>query len=302
MDIKKEMIDAMKARKKDEFNLWQDYKYNGLDIGRIRSMIGYRGLDLVEGVSEEKLNILGVNAYKYFVNETSHYVVFNIHGGGFYGGSVEVMQYCNRYLAKKGDFHVYAIDYTLAPKSKFPDTMFEIYRVIQEISKMYPNSKFILTGDSAGAHLAMNVALLDNSMFSYIFLYYPVISLLPQKNFKIDELNLDEDAMYAKAHIQMLYQSTKLMQKLYLKEDYDINSKFFNLLNIPFYEFEKLPKIFIAKAQFDYFNLDIDEFSKKFKVEVIEYSGVSHGFLEFLGYVEEAKNLLDLTIEKIKGV
>ena len=217
MDIKKEMIDAMKARKKDEFNLWQDYKYNGLDIGRIRSMIGYRGLDLVEGVSEEKLNILGVNAYKYFVNETSRYVVFNIHGGGFYGGSVEVMQYCNRYLAKKGDFHVYAIDYTLAPKSKFPDTMFEIYRVIQEIFKMYPNSKFILTGDSAGAHLAMNVALLDNSMFSYIFLYYPVISLLPQKNFKIDELNLDEDAMYAKAHIQMLYQSTKLMQKLYLK-------------------------------------------------------------------------------------
>lgn len=302
MDIKKEMIDAMKIRKKDEFNLFEEYEYKGLDIGRIRSMIGYRGLDLVQDLKEEKLNILGVDTYKYFANENSRYVVFNIHGGGFYGGSPKVMQYCNRYLAKMGDFHVYAIDYTLAPKSKFPDTMFEIYRIIKEIIKIYPNSKYIITGDSAGAHLAMNVALLDNSIFSYIFLYYPVISLLPQKNFKIDEFNLDSDAIYAKAHIQMLYQSTKLIQKLYLKENYDINSKFFNLLNIPFYEFEKLPKILIAKAQFDYFNLDIDEFIKKFKVEVVEFSELSHGFLEFLGYVEEAKSLLDLTIEKIKGV
>lgn len=302
MDIDKRMIEAMKKRKNDEFGLGKGRKYLGIDIAKIRSKIGYRGIDLADDVSIDEETIKKIKVYKYYTTKDATSVLFNIHGGGFYGGSCLVMQYCNKYVAKYSKSHIYAIEYTLAPESKYPDTINEIYEVIKEIMKRYENEKFFISGDSAGAHLAMDVVLKMPSLFSYVFLYYPVTSLKLRKDWKIEQYKLVEPCMYAKAIINMLYQSTKLIQKLYLPVNYKENSKFFDFKNIAVQEMDKLPKILVFKAEFDYFNLDITEFVDKYNIECIEYKGMAHGFLELLGYLDEAKNVLDTTISRIKEV
>lgn len=303
MDICPKMIEALKKRKKDEFNLGSDLIYKNIKLGEIRSKIGYRGIDLCPDVITEKIYINNILCYKYYTHQNTESVIFYIHGGGFYGGSALVSEYCCKYISKNSNSHIINIDYTLAPDSKFPDTMYEIYDIIEKIKEEYPNCKFGIIGDSAGAHLAMNVAILDIhelEILSFIALYYPVISLKEIKNWNISMYNLEEPCEYAKSSILFLKSIMPLISKLYLPEKYDEKSKFFNILNIEKEEFNKLPKIFLAKAEFDYFNLDIDLFIQKHNIDYVEYKRLAHGFIELLGYVDEAKELLDLTIKKFK--
>ena len=303
MDLSKKMLEALKLRKKDEFNLGSDLVYEGIKLGEIRSKIGHRGKDLCPDVNIEKVYINNILCYKYYFSPKTKSVIFYIHGGGFYGGSALITEYCCKYLSKYSDSHIINIEYTLAPDSKFPDTMYEIYDIMEEVKKEYPDCKFGIIGDSAGAHLAMNAALLDIyalEMLSFIALYYPVISIKERKNWNISMYNLVEPCEYAKASIMFLKSVMPLISRLYLPKEYDENSKFFSMLNIQKEEFNKLPKIFIAKAEFDYFNLDIDELIQKYNIDYVEYKGLAHGFIELLGFIDEAQNLLDLTIKKFK--
>lgn len=302
MDIAKSMIKAMKLRKDDEFGLGKEnFIYEGLDISKIRSKIGYRSKDLAKDVKKEEKNVLGIKVYKYYIQEKIDKIVISLHGGGFYGGASVIMENCNKYIAKSG-FCVYAIDYTLAPEKKFPDTMYEIYDVVKEIIKINPKCKIAIIGDSAGGHLAMNVALLEPKLFSYIALFYPVICLKQRKAWNIKEYGLEEDSIYAKASINFLYHIMKLIQKLYLKKDYDEESKFFDLRKISIEDFKKFAKVKVIMAEFDYFNLDIEDFCLKFNISERIYKGMGHGFLEFLGYVPEAKQALDEIIEELKEI
>lgn len=303
MEISKKMLDALKLRKENEFNLASDLIYQGIDLGKIRGKIGHRGKDISHNVITQKLNINNITCYKYFVKEKTDYLLINLHGGGFYGGSAEISENNCKYLSYYGDIHVINIEYTLAPDSKFPETMYEIYDIIEKLKQEYKNCKIGILGDSAGGHLAMNVALLDIEnleIIDFIALYYPIISLEERENWNISKYNLSKDDINAKAGILFLKSIMKLIKKLYLEENYDRNSKYFNLLNIEKEEFKKLPKIFLAKAGIDYYNIDIDEFCNKYSIDSVEYEGLFHGFAELLSYVDEVKDLLELTVKKFK--
>ncbi len=304
MDIKEKMLYARNQRKKDEFGLGEELVIDGIDLGNMRSMIGYRGKDLALEIAKEVININGINCYKYFKSEKTNNVLFYIHGGGFYGGAAIVMENLCKYFAKISNVHVINIDYTLAPKSKFPDTSIEIYNIIKEISNKeeYKNAKFSIAGDSAGAHLAMNAVLLDikdKSLISHISMYYPVISLEELKDWNINKYNLVEPCNNAKMIIRFLKSIMPYIQKFYVPENVDKNNSMYNLNNISEEEVKKLPKMLVVKSEFDYFNIEIDEFCRKYNLDLYEYKGLSHGFMEFLGYLDEVEEVANLTIKQI---
>lgn len=292
MEIKKQMLEALKYRKEDHFGFYVPYIFEGIDVGKIRSMIGYPSLDLSKDVKQEVIYVNKVSCYKYYKNIKTKYVLFNIHGGGFYGGGTKVIENNSKYIASN-DIHVISIEYTLAPELKFPNTMYQIYDIISYFVKEYENCKFGIIGDSAGGHLALNTVAIDfNKYISFVGLYYPVISLDSKK--KVETSGIGENA---KASIMFLKSIMPLITKLYLPKEYDKNSSYYNALNMK----TLYPETVIFKAQFDYFNNEIDEFSKKFNVKTYELEGLSHGFMELLGYLDEVKEVLDLTIKHFKG-
>jgi len=85
------------------------------------------------------------------------------HGGYYVGGGRHNQEpYC-RLIASKGYF-VANIDYSLAPENPYPTQLLEGIKAINYLKNQYPYvQKFVLSGDSAGAHLASQLtALITN--------------------------------------------------------------------------------------------------------------------------------------------
>lgn len=89
-------------------------------------------------------------------------VIVWVHGGGWISGSKDqVGSYCS-VLASKG-FCVIAIDYSLAPGKSYPTPLIETNKALAYISENSSRfhadpSRFILAGDSGGAHIAAQTA------------------------------------------------------------------------------------------------------------------------------------------------
>lgn len=94
-------------------------------------------------------------------------VVFWIHGGGYIAGSRTEMANYARILAA-GDYAVVAVDYPLAPEHPYPVPVVALNHALTFLSDNaaqlhLDRNRFILAGDSAGAQLAAQIALLVSS-------------------------------------------------------------------------------------------------------------------------------------------
>ena len=94
-------------------------------------------------------------------------IVFWIHGGGYIAGSrADVANYA-RILAADG-YAVIAVDYPLAPENHYPVPVIALNRALMFLSDnaaslQLNRNQIILAGDSAGAQLAAQIALLISS-------------------------------------------------------------------------------------------------------------------------------------------
>ena len=90
-----------------------------------------------------------------------------VHGGGFVGGNKEDVGIYARTLAYQG-YVVLAVNYERAPESTYPSPvkqLGEVYLWLGELSKTFPidASRIILAGDSAGAHIVAQFALIQTN-------------------------------------------------------------------------------------------------------------------------------------------
>ena len=89
-------------------------------------------------------------------------VLLWVHGGAFIGGSKDELDYYFRAIALRG-FCVVAIRYSLAPESTYPtpvrQTMAALEHVEAHAGRLHADtSRVFLAGDSAGSHIAAQVA------------------------------------------------------------------------------------------------------------------------------------------------
>lgn len=96
------------------------------------------------------------------IDETKPTVIF-FHGGYYVGGGrLNQEPYC-RLLAHNG-FRVVNADYTLAPEGVYPLQLKQANAALNFIREKYPSARgFVLSGDSAGAHLAAQTCALVGS-------------------------------------------------------------------------------------------------------------------------------------------
>ncbi|WP_434036469.1 alpha/beta hydrolase [Formosa sp. 4Alg 33] len=99
-----------------------------------------------------------------FISKTSTIspVIILVHGGGWKSGNRTLLNPLAEFIAENG-FNSFTIDYSLAPKHKFPEAVLDIFDAIDFIKSqastynINPN-KIVLLGSSAGGQLASLVA------------------------------------------------------------------------------------------------------------------------------------------------
>lgn len=111
-------------------------------------------------------------------------VVVYVHGGGFVGGSLEVVDEVSRDLARRSGVIVVSPTYRRAPEAKFPAAHDDVYAALQWVAQNIAAyggdpSRLAVAGDSAGGLLAAATAVRtkeDGPELSAMLLVYPLIN------------------------------------------------------------------------------------------------------------------------------
>lgn len=96
--------------------------------------------------------------YDVWRSGTDRPVVFWVHGGGWIGGDKAHLASYAKILADRG-FEVVVVNYTLSPAARYPVALRQVCRAL-EVVLAGSRRPYVLAGDSAGAHLAAQVATL----------------------------------------------------------------------------------------------------------------------------------------------
>jgi acetyl esterase/lipase len=93
-----------------------------------------------------------------FVPERVDGVLFNIHGGAWLAGAPEMMDLLHEVLVDTVNVAVVSVDYRLAPEHPYPagpdDCEAAACWLVEHARDEYGSDRLLITGESAGAHLA----------------------------------------------------------------------------------------------------------------------------------------------------
>jgi melibiose permease len=187
-------------------------------------------------------------------NQIPKGVILNIHGGGFLSGDKKgLREFCSR-LSAFGYF-VFSINYTLAPHKTHPEP---IKATLLALDYLHENqnkynidmSNLYLTGDSAGAYIALYTAV---SFYTpHIFEKYNLSSVVNGKGLKGIMLycGIYDFESASKSLLNIIFRDiirgyTGLSRKEYLHSE---DKKFYSPIN---YISTSLPKVFIASSKSD---------------------------------------------------
>ncbi|GIJ09850.1 alpha/beta hydrolase [Micromonospora andamanensis] len=106
-------------------------------------------------------------------------VITYLHGGGWVTGDLDTHDVACRMLAGSLGAVVVSVDYRRAPEFPYPTPLQDAISAARWTSRMFPDRYHVLTGDSAGAQLALGVALdardNDGPPIAALLLMYPPV-------------------------------------------------------------------------------------------------------------------------------
>ncbi|WP_338214185.1 alpha/beta hydrolase [Companilactobacillus muriivasis] len=242
-------------------------------------------------------------------------VILFMHGGGFFGGSLDNVEFPCRALADLGDVRVISVDYGLAPEHPYPQNLLDCYQVLNYIgqhkSQLHVKS-ITAMGDSAGGNLTYTLSLLDRQMgTNYIdkaVALYPVTyqgtdSRLRNKFDDPEPIIAKEDPTEIRTYINNFNGSSGLIGNWYIRNS-DPESIYISPLNASEELLKKLPKTLFMVGEFDPLRLQGEAFYNKAKlagcdITYIRYNGMIHAFMDKVGDFPQADDSLKEAINFI---
>lgn len=92
--------------------------------------------------------------------ESPDKVIFYLHGGAYFLGSVKTYHYLLGKLAQITKAKIFAVNYRLAPEHPFPAALNDAITAYKWLTKQISPNKIIIAGDSAGSGLAIATLIL----------------------------------------------------------------------------------------------------------------------------------------------
>ncbi len=87
--------------------------------------------------------------------QSSDGIIIHLHGGAFAVGNALTHRAIGSHLAQYSGARVILLNYSLSPENQFPDAMMDVVNTFHFLKKQHPGQKIALSGDSAGANLAL---------------------------------------------------------------------------------------------------------------------------------------------------
>lgn len=280
------------------------YYVLGEPIGDLRDNMGCKNRDLAPAVRTRSALAAGVPVTLSREREApSACCVFFLHGGGFIGGSTQVVENPCRYLAQVSGGLVVNIDYRLAPEAPFPDGLEDCLRAIREVirdeSIPFDRRRVYIAGDSAGANLALAcIQKLGPAAFAGAMLYYPVVDLDPDGSlwqWDPDQYRGSQDPLVQHCAAS-LRDHEPLTRKLYLQDRTTPRDPLVSPLRLP--DGAGMCPLLIQYAEYDYLRPQIEAFVRRMRqqgtaVEAVLYQGLNHAFLDLFGILDQSQASVD---------
>lgn len=314
---KKELEGSIKQTNTGDFGSEVDENVNVEDI---RASMGWKKAN---HTNQHKLEItntkyagVGVRIYvqESVKDQTLPTIIF-MHGGGFFGGSLDNVEYPCEALADDGQVRVVSVDYGLAPERPYPQDLVDCYQVLNYLGQNKINLKIknlTAMGDSAGGNLTYTLSLLDRQLgTNYLDKAIALYPVTYQGNDEIrrqtfdspDSLVGQEEPSEIKTYINNFNGSQAMINDWYIK-DSDSESMFISPLNAPESLLKKMPKTLFMVGEFDPLRLQGEAFYKKMKlaggdITYLRYNGMIHAFMDKVGDFPQADDALLEALEFI---
>lgn len=244
-------------------------------------------------------------------------VVF-FHGGGFIGGSVDVVENPCKALAEKAGAVVISVDYRLAPEHPYPAGLTDCFEsvtwVYEHAEEIRVNPQQIaVSGDSAGGNLATVCTLMDiekgTGMIKLQALIYPTVNMAGVQtedfNWSLDQYEIRNYSELIIPMIKGLAESGELFFRLYLQSKAEITDPHVSPLLSD--QLSSMPPTLIATAEFDYLKVECEAYAAKLArsgvpTKLIQYNGTDHAFMDKIGLYPQAEDLMNEIAKEIKRV
>ena len=234
-----------------------------------------------------------------------------IHGGGWVGGTPYTVENFCRFIAEQAEAVVFNIDYALAPEQKYPIGFKDCWCALKHIydhAEEYKidKNKIAVSGDSAGGNLTCALALKDRDMGTHMIALqvpiYPVVTFFTSGNpftFDIHHYEMcDEQKEMIDGMISIGRPKSDndgvMMGDMYVTCE---EAAYLPYVSPMFaHDHTHLAKALCVGAEFDGLREQTEYYGKMLRdagndVRILRYKGVSHAFIDRLGFVPQAEDL-----------
>lgn len=205
-------------------------------------------------------------------------VIVFFHGGGFVWGDLDTHDGMCRSLAIGARAAVIAVDYRLAPETRFPGPLEDCHAALRWTAAEAGNlgldpSRIAVCGDSAGGNLALAAALLARERgpaLRHVALIYPTVD---------PRCASRSQAEFARGHM-LTRDALRWFWNCYLGDEQDAPSPLAALLTA---DLRGLPPAFVATAEYDPLRDEGEALADRLeaagsRVSRRRYAGMIHGF------------------------
>ncbi|WP_372403707.1 alpha/beta hydrolase [Acinetobacter piscicola] len=244
-----------------------------------------------KGVVLRSLRIAGIHAEEIKPQASTTQIIFHIHGGAFFVGSLKTHRAFLSEIALRTQMQVLHVDYPLAPDHPYPEASDAIYDIYQMLVDQGVQAKdIIVSGDSCGANLALALALKlkkddPEHLPSGLILMSPFLDLTLSS----------ESLRYNQKHDALLsVEALETGISYYVPQGIDASIPEISPI---FGDFKGLPPTLVQVGSKEILMDDAIRFEKKAKKADVDvtyklYTGMWHNFQMFSPWFDEAKKAL----------
>ncbi|MDQ6421634.1 alpha/beta hydrolase [Paenibacillus sp. LHD-117] len=290
----------------------------------MRSMMGWDNLDITLDpidtaykVIEGTNGLIPMRIYSPSREGLKPAIVF-FHGGGFIGGTVDVVENPCKALAEKAGAVVVNVDYRLAPEHAYPAGLNDCFEAVQWVyehaEELGVNPQQIgVAGDSAGGNMAAVCALMDRDqgtgMIRYQALIYPTVNMgnIETEDFRwsLDEYEIRDHRELIVGGIQELGEGSDMIIQLYLQNRAELTDPYFAPLLAD--DLTGLPETLIVTAEYDYLRIENEAFARKLArtgiaTKLIQYNGMDHAFMDKIGQYPQAEDCMSEIAKDVRRI